>query len=145
MNSIPNPAFSHHFSTIQEGIIAIQAHGRQNSYGVVIRRSIKDKKDKTLVRHCYLECDLHNYPLSVSTGLRQPKSHQIGCPFRIVLRWRPGSGYEANIGSTSHSHPRLLDLTAHPVYRHHALASSSTNISSSRTAPYAISATNSSL
>ena len=146
MNSIPNPSFSHRFATLQEGITAIQEHGRQNGYGMVVRRSAKDKKDKTLVRQCYLECDLHNHSASQSqsAGLRQSGSRQIGCPFRIVLRWRPGhAAYEANVGNTSHNHPPSLDPKAHPVHRNHELISTSINTSQSRSGPFSISVINS--
>jgi hypothetical protein len=73
--AIPNPSFPHRFATLQEGITAIQDHGYQNSYGIVVRRSIKNK-DKTLVRHCYLECDRHDHTASQfqSADLRQSGS-----------------------------------------------------------------------
>jgi hypothetical protein len=76
MNSIPNPLFPHRFATLKEGITAIQEHGRQNGYGMVVRRSIRGKKDKSLVRQCTLECDLHDHPASQSqsAGLRQSGS-----------------------------------------------------------------------
>jgi hypothetical protein len=129
MNSIPNPPLSRHFATLQEAITAIQEHGRQNGYGIVVRRSVKDKKDKTLIRHYYLECDHHDHPASQSqsAGLRQSGSRQIGCPYRIVLHWRPGQAvYKADLRVSSHNHSPSLDPKAHPVHQHRELFSSST-------------------
>ena len=145
MNSIPSPSFSHRFSTLQEAITAIQEHGRQNGYGMVVRRSAKDKKDKTLVRQCYLECDRHlSHQSSSSAGLRQSGSRQIGCPHRIVLRWRSGhAAYEVDVGVSPHNHSPSLDLKAHPVHRYRELISSSTNTSQPRSGLFSISAINS--
>ena len=145
MNSIPSPSFPHLFATIEEATAAIQEHGRQNGYGMVVRRSATDKKDKTLIRRCYLECDRHlSYSSSSSAGLRQSGSRQIGCLYRIVLRWRSGhAAYEADIGVSPHNHGPSLDPKAHPVHRYRELISSSTNTSQPRSGPFSISAINS--
>jgi hypothetical protein len=146
MNSIPIPSFPHRFATLQEAITAIQDHGRQNGYGMVVRRSTKHMKDKTLVQRCYLECDRHNHPASQSqsAGLRQSGSRQIGCLFRIVLRWRPGhTAYEVDISDAPHNHTPSLDPKAHPVHRNRELISSSTSTSQLKSGPYSTSAINS--
>src|SRR6202012_1915475 len=79
---------------------------------------------------------------SSSTGLRQSGSRQIGCPYRIVLRWRPGqAAYEADLGVSSHNHGPSLDPKAHPVHRHRELLSSS--IAQPRSGPFSTSAINS--
>jgi hypothetical protein len=145
MNSIPNPSFSHRFATLQEAITAIQEHGRQNGYGMVVRRSSKDKKDKTLIRRCYLECDRHlSYSSSQSASLRQSGSRQLGCPYKIVLRWHSEhAAYEADISDAPHNHTPSLDPKAHPVHRNRELISSSTNASRSKNSPYSINAINS--
>jgi hypothetical protein len=145
MNSIPNPSISHRFATLQEAITAIQEHGRQNGYGMVVRRSTKDKKDNTLIRRCYLECDRHlSHPTSQSASLRQSGSRQIGCSYRIVLRWRPRhAAYEVDIGNAPHNHTPSLDPKAHPVYRNRELISSSINASQPKSGPYSTSAINS--
>jgi hypothetical protein len=144
--AILNPSFPHRFTTLQEGITAIQDYRRQNGYGMVVRRSVRDKKDKTLVRQCYLECDRHNHLASQfeSVDLRQSGSRQISCPFRIVLRWRPRhEAYEADISDAPHSHTQSLDPKAHPVYRNRELISSSINVPQPQSGPYSTSAINS--
>jgi hypothetical protein len=145
MNSIPNPSISHRFATLQEAITAIQEHGRQNGYGMVVRRSTKGKKDKTLVQRYYQECDRHlSHPTSQSASLRQSGSPQIGCPYEIVLRWRPRhAAYEADIGDAPHNHTPSLDPKARPVHRDRELISSSINALQSKSGLYSTSAINS--
>jgi hypothetical protein len=56
-----------------QGLSSIHEHGRQNGYGMAVRRSANSKKDKTLVRQCYMECTpcthRHRHP-PVDFGVR---------------------------------------------------------------------------
>ena len=71
-------------------------------------------------------------------------ARQIGCPYRIVLRWRPGqAAYEADLSISSYNYGPSLDPKAYPVHRHRELLSSSTNTSQPRSGPYSTSTINS--
>src|SRR5436305_13690307 len=88
---IPNIEDSQRYATTEEAIQIIQRHGRQYGYAMVTRRSKKTKIDNSKVSVVYMECDRHTKSGShgsKSGGLRETKTRQVGCPFKIRLRSR---------------------------------------------------------
>ena len=85
---IPNLEGSQRYATVEAAIQIIQQHGRQHGYAMITRRS-KKTKDGSKVAVIYLECDRHTTSWeTASASLREPKSRQDDCPFRICLRLR---------------------------------------------------------
>lgn len=121
---IPVPTFPSRITTLEEAVRIVQDHGRANGYAMVVRRSKKDKSG-AVVTACYLECDRHStWKVSQSQGMRNRRSRQMGCPYRIVLRRRREDAYEVEESKHPHNHPPSNDQKSH---RRRALASTVRN------------------